>query len=479
LIFVLGGGVGLAFASGGVNGLLAIAPTNIPRITGAGVQMAEFAFALTMAVVAGLGFGMYPALKARSEDPSRGLREGTGSSEPRGTGRFRRALVVVEVALSVILLVGAGLMIRSLGAMNSNDPGFRVDHLVTFGVTPPVSRYPDANDAHLFFDRVTDRFAALPGVQSASTTTWVPIGGGGIGLGRVHLADDMPEPPAGPDYSARWVMVGPDLFNTLAWPLQRGRAFTDADNAEGPQVAIINEVMADRMFPGESPIGKRVRSWRDENVYREIVGVVGNVRLDAVADNLQPLFLVPAKQVSWARSRSIVLRSAVDPTTLLPQLQGALSDVDPLVPVTNPRTGEILFDASLAASRFTTMLLSLFAVLAAVVAAIGLYGVIASTVTNRTKELGIRTALGSGRRRTMALVMGQGLRLAAVGAALGLVVSLLLTGAMTGMLFQVSARDPLTFAGITGGILLVALVASYVPAARAMRVDPVRALREE
>jgi putative ABC transport system permease protein len=349
---------------------------------------------------------------------------------------------------------------------------------LTLDITAPRSRYAKLADVAGFYEKVIGRLESQPGIQSVAASSALPLGGGGFYLGRVFLIEGTPPPPTGVQYEGQWNVVSPGYFGTLGIRLTKGRDFSSRDTAESTQVIIINETMARAMFGESDALGKRIKSWRDENVLREIVGVVQDVRYFGRDDKLQSLVYVPHRQDSW-NTMSITLRSAGDPKYVTDLVREQIASVDKDIAVANVQTMRRILDDSVAGRRLNMLLLSIFATVALILASVGIYGVLSYSIAQRTHEIGIRMALGAGRADVLRLVVGHGLKLVLAGVGIGLAGALALTQVMKSLLFEVSTTDPLTFAVIPLTLTVVALLSSYVPARRATKVDPMIALRYE
>jgi putative ABC transport system permease protein len=380
------------------------------------------------------------------------------------------------MALAIVLLVGAGLMLRSFSHLMRRDPGVDVEKILAGRIVAPSARYPEPAARAQFYDRLIDALASAPGVEAAAATSYLPAGGRGFGLGRVFLVEGQPEPPASSDHPAQWNVVTPDYFRTLGIPIVRGRAFTRRDTADSRPVMIINQTMAARVFGQADPIGRRLRSWRDENLLREIVGVVADVRYEGLADEDQSLVYVPHHQNSWP-SMTVALRTHGHPAALADILRREVSRLDRDVAVARISTLSSLAANSIAPQRFGALLLAMFAAAAALLAGIGVYGVMSYAVAQRRHELGVRLALGAQPRDLFALVLGRGLVLTAFGSALGLAGARALGPAIGGLLFGVGPTDPVTLVLVPVGLAAVALLACWLPGRRAARIDPLEALR--
>ena len=479
LLSMTGGVMGLLLALWGVDVLKALAPDSIPRLSEAGIDGGVLMFVIAVSFITALAFGLLPALQASKPDLNQSLKDGGRGSTAGASGRrTRNVLVVAEVALSLVLLVCAGLMIRSFFRLQQVDPGFSVNNLLTFDLTLPRARYPKQADSADLYQKIVARMQSLPGAQSAAASSALPLGGGGFYLGRAFLSEGAPAPPNGPEYDGQWNVTTPNFFNTLGIRLLAGRDFTERDTADSTPVMIINRAMARAMFGDSDPLGKRVKSWRDENVLREVVGVVEDVRYYGRDDKIQSIVYVPHTQDSW-RSMSIAIRSAGDPASLASAIREQVSAIDKNIAVANVQTMQRILDSSVAARRLNMLLLSIFAAVALILASVGIYGVLSYSIAQRTHEIGVRMALGAKAADVLRLVVGHGLKMALAGVVIGLALAFLLTQVMKSLLFEVSATDPLTFAVIPLILTGVALLSSYVPARRAMKVDPMIALRYE
>jgi putative ABC transport system permease protein len=392
---------------------------------------------------------------------------------------LRNGLVIAELALSLILLVTSGLMIRSLGEIAQRGAGVEIESRLSFAVNPPRARYPEKVLRDTFFEGLVERLSALPQVKRASASASLPLGAGGSTVNRVHLIEDHPEPPDGPEHRASWNVVAPDYFRTIGIRLVRGRVFTKTDNADATPVIVINQTLADQMFPDQNPIGQRIRSWRDENLLREIVGVVSSVRYGGMAEEWRPMVYVPYPQVGWPRLQKVVLHTTGNLDQLAAAIRSEVWSLDDKLPVTQILTLEEIATASVTRERYLTWVLSGFSSLALLLAALGLYGVVSYSISQRTREIGIRMALGAQVGDVQRLVMRQGLVLALVGIGIGLLAVLVLSRGLSVLLTEVSPTDPATYVGVTGLLLSVTLLASLGPAWRAAHVEPLKALRHE
>jgi putative ABC transport system permease protein len=477
LLALLGSAAGLLLALAFHRGLLVLVADRIPvpRLDRVALDGPVVAFTLGVALLSAVVFGLVPALLA-SRSPNEVLRE---SGRHGGSARSRRALsalVVVEVAVSLVLLAGAGLLIRSFVRLQDVDPGFRAEGLLTASVQLPAARYPDPARSAAFYSDVLDRVAQIPGVTDQAAVSFLPLAG--LGIGTSYHRMDQPEPPPGELPVTAVRPITPHWFRTMGIPQVAGRDFTNGDGADAPPVAIISESLARRSFPGEDPLGQQlhVSIKQADGVVYEIVGVVGDIRMTSLDAAAGPAVYVPHAQLALG-VMTFVVRTDLDPTSLVSGVTAAVRALDPELPLANIRTMEDVVDATLARPRIVAVLLTVFAVMALVLAGVGVYGVMAYAVTERTHEIGVRMALGATPDSVLRLVIGQAFRLVALGVAVGLVAAVALTRVLTSLLFDTDARDPLTLAGTAAVLMVVAVAAASVPAVRGTRIAPVQALR--
>jgi putative ABC transport system permease protein len=474
ILSVLGGGLGLLVAWWGVDLLVSAGP-QLPRLEEIRIDGFVLAFTAGISLLTGILFGLAPALQSSSTEFQESLKEG-GRQSGGGSARLRlrNLLVVSEVALSLVLLIGAGLLIRSFERVLGDKRGFDASRVLAVDLfLSPAYWEPPKQIA--FFSELLSRVESLPGVEAVGVVSHLPLGGNNTNSGMKIEGRTWPEDetPLADDR-----LVSPGYFRALRIPILKGRAFTEQDREGSPRVAIINESLARRFFPNEDPIGKRIdMNWKSSG-WQEIVGVVSDVKHDGLDLPSLPAIYVPFLQASDS-GMTLVVRSAGDPLGLVQAVRDEVRQVDRNQPLARVRTMEDVIAESVAPRRFSMSLLSGFAMLALFLAAIGIYGVIAYSVTQRTHEIGIRMALGAGHGDVLRLVVGQGLKPVGMGVALGLIAAWPLTRLLSGLLFQVSATDPWTFAGIPLLLAGVALCACYLPARRAARVDPLTALRFE
>lgn len=479
----LGGGLlGLGLAFLGVRGLLALAPAELPGILHIGIDGSVLAFTAVISVVAGLVFGMFPVLAYGRRDLSNALKEG-GRSSTAGPERHRvrSALAVVQVALALMLLVGSGLMLRSFVALRDVDPGFEAAGLMTFRFALPGAEYTEPAGVLGFQRELSDRLASTPGVQGVGMISGLPLGGG-KSAGPMEAVDHpLPEGELGPIVERR--NITPGYLEAMRISLLEGRPPAWTDQADQFRGVVISQALARAFWPDESAVGRRIRTQNSDDSW-EVVGVAQDVRFDDVEDEPLPLVYFPAlsgapETPSPSLSMDVVVRVSGDPLNAVAGAREALRAVDPRLPMINPRTVESVVDESMASTSFTVLLLGIAAGIALLLGAVGIYGVISFIVSRRTQEIGVRMALGAPARVVLRSVVGQGMMLTLLGIGVGVVGALALSRALASLLYGVTARDPVTFAGTALFLGLVAFLATWIPARRAARVDPVEALRAE
>ena len=481
LIALAGGVLGLVVASWSMDLLIGLAPDTIPRLGEVTLDRRVVAFTALVSLATGVLFGIVPALRASGAALNEVLKDGGRSGESAMHARAGRLLVVSEVALSLVLLIGAGLLVHSFARVQNVEPGFDARGMLTLRLALPESRYTTFEHGDRFFDSLFAALRARPGVEAVAAANALPFSGVG-GSRTFHIEGREPKRPEDqPEEQLR--IVTDDYFQTMRIPVVKGREFTDRDRLSAPRVAVVNEALARKHWPGETPVGRRVAFSRDEPHWYEIVGVVANIKHRGLDAADRPELYVPYRQPlfsNWTvRPMQLVVRTAGDPLIAASTVRQDVVRIDAEQPISDVRTMDDRIGRSLAARRFNMVLLAVFASLALTLAGIGIYGIVAYAVTERTHEIGVRLALGAQRRDVMAMIVTQGMAMAAAGAAVGVVSALLLTRLMTSLLFGVSAADPITFAAIPLLLAAVAFVACYLPARRATRVDPLAALRTE
>ena len=478
LLALAGGTVGVLLASWGVELLVALAPPYIPRLAEISVDTRVLAVTALVSIVVGVGAGLPAALGVTTQGLAVGLRGESGrTTTDQAARRWRDGLVVVQVSLAVVLLSGAGLLVRSLQRLSEIPPGFDISHLTTMAVDLPQSTYADGAKQTAFYQRLTDRIRNMPGVSEVGAASLIPFVPGASAT-RFTIVG-RPEPKPGEWTSADIRAVEPGYFAALRVPLVRGRTFTAADRAGGQPLIVINETMARQYFPGENPIGQHLQvNWTDPAAHPEIIGVVGDLRTSALDTDIHPMIYYAFAQAPTG-SMMLVIRQSGDPGPIVASVRSAMRDLDHDVPLTDVATMSTRVERSMSDRRYPMLLLSGFAVVAVLLAAVGLYGLLSFIVSRRTREIGVRMALGADRRSVLGLVLRDGVRLTLIGAAIGVVASSVAARALGALLYGVGPADPLTFGAVGLLLVIVALAASYLPAARATRVDPVEALRTE
>ncbi|MGH7676874.1 MAG: ABC transporter permease [Gemmatimonadaceae bacterium] len=482
ILALVGAVLGTGLAYGGMKLLLALDPAGIPRVEQVGLDMGVLAFALGLSVVTGIVFGVAPALELSRADVNRALKEGgrTGSVG-RSRQRFRDSLAVAQMGMSVVLLIGASLLLRSFIELRRIDLGFRQEPALTVRLSLPASSYAGTPEVIAFYRTVRQRLGELPGVQSVGATRLLPLTGT---IGDWSITVEGRETRPGENPNGDWQVVTPGYFESMGVKLVQGRFVTDADHENAPLVATVNETMAKRYWPSESALGKRFHLGTGTQPWITIVGIVGQVRHNAVTELSRGEMYVPHAQwgaagASAPRGMTFVIRTAGDPLGMLGYVRQAVRSLDPNLPLSDIKTLERVADDSVSQARFTTLLLGLFAALALTLAAIGIYGVISLLVTRRRQEIGIRIALGAKPSSVLTMVLRRGFVLTGTGVLIGVGTALLLTRLLTAFLYGVSPFDAATFALVPLVLAAVALLACLIPAGRAATVNPVVALRQD
>jgi putative ABC transport system permease protein len=479
----LGGAAGLLLAWVGVRIILSLAPLEIPRLAEAGMDGGVAAFVGLISLATAVIFGLAPALQLSSPDLQTSLKEaGGGAAGPSaGGGRLQSLTVVVEVALAVVLVMGASLMIRTFWSLSRVNPGFRAENLLTMGISPPPVKYPRAEPLIRLYDEVLEGVRRVPGVSSAGAVRALPLA---TELGDWGLKVEGFAPPPGERVTADWQIVTPGYFETMGIPLRAGRTFTAADRRDAQPVIIISAALAQRFWPGKDPLGRRISVAGRKQRFSTVVGVVGDVRHNGLTAQVKGAFYLPRTQFdlstgSLIPGMTLVIKTGGDPADLAGPVRAAIHAVDPGLPVSEVRTLRDVVSGAVGKQRFTMFFLLLCSALALTLAAVGVYGVARCRVGARTREIGLRLALGAQAGQVSRLVVGQGMGLLAAGLGAGLLAALVLTRFLGSLLYGVEAADPPTML-VTAVILgLVALAANWLPARRAARVDPLVVLRAE
>jgi predicted permease len=464
----------------GVRVLVTFLPAGFPRLDAIHVNGMVFGFTAVIALATGLIFGLVPAVQASHTDPQQGLREGgRGWSGSGRQTKLRAALVVGEVGLACLLLVGAGVLLRSFVNLLKSDPGFRPEHVLTAEIELPSANYKDGLAIASFYTRMLTNLNVLPGVRAVGAGTDLPWTGYDDNMGGFTI--ERKTPPPNEEFHARYHSASPDYFRAVGIPLLRGRFFDERDTKDAPKALIINDVMAQRYWRGEDAVGKRV-SFDDkpkESDWLTVVGVVGDVKDKPESASAEPAFWWALPQAPYFRGMSVALRANGDPILLTEGVRSVVRELDPSLAVAHVKLMDKIADENFSTPRFALFLVGLFAGLALVLAAIGIYGVISYSVSQRMHEFGMRVALGASSWELMKMVMKQGVLLALIGAGFGLACALLFAGVLENLLYGVSARDPSTLIGVGAMAVVTATLASFPSAHRATGADPMTSLRAE
>jgi putative ABC transport system permease protein len=475
VLAVAGGALGLLLAYLAIPAIKSLSATSVPRIADLSIDATVLGFVAGVSLVTGLVFGLAPMWHASRATLGHVLKEG-GRTSNSATGRWvRNTLLVAEVALSIVLLVGATLLLRSFAKLTSVDPGFHPERVLTFQVSLPNTAYPEPHSRAAFFSTLIEKLEALPDVASAGMVQTLPMRGDYV----LSLTfQGRPAPPPNMEPSANYRVASPKYFDALGIPLLRGRAFSDRDTETSPQVAVVDQAFVDRHFPNENPIGHRIDIGNGGTGFTEIVGVVGSVHHEGLDRNPGPTMYVPYRQDVFS-SMWIMARTSGNPARLATSVRQVMREIDPSLPAFGMSPLADAVTDSVARRRFSMLLLTVFAGIAVFLAAVGLYGVVAYTVTQRTQEIGVRMAIGARPADVVRMVVGDGLKLATIGMVLGIAAALGFAHVIEAMLFDVTPFDAASYSATAVLLVAIALLASYVPARRAMRVDPLVALRQE
>jgi putative ABC transport system permease protein len=477
LLALIGGVVGSLIAAWALDLIVKFGPENVPRLGEVRLDPRALGFTLFITLLTGVLFGLAPALQSARVGLTEALNESGRASGAGGRegARLRNMLVILETALAVVLLVGAGLLVNSFVRLLRTPPGFNPEGVIVARTTLPAARYPAPERGKAVYRQALERMATLPGVQQVSVASFLPL------ASEWQIGFSVEGGGESEYYTAYGSWVSDDFFRAMGIPLKSGRVFTDEDRADTTPVVVINESMARRFWPGQSAVGKRVRwgGWNPQGALT-IAGVVADVKFSSLESESPPTIYMPVFQIPRIRRDAVfIARTTAEPSSLAAAMRREIAAVDADLPVYDVRTMNQVIAESVAQRRFTMWLLAIFAVAALGLAALGLYGVISYAVTQRTREIGLRMALGGRRLDVLGLIVGQGMKMAMIGALAGLLASLALTRLMKGLLYGVSASDPFTFIAVALLLATVALVACWIPAWRATKVDPMIALRWE
>ena len=480
LLALLGSALGLGFAWLGIKALMLISPKDLVSLQSVSINMTVLLWTLGVSILTGIIFGLAPALHISRLNLNDSLKDGgkSESGQASGSRRLRSALVVSEIALAVVLLASAGLLIRSFIRLQQVDRGFNTDNVLTMVVRLPDAKYPDDPQVVAFFNQALEKVRQLPAVRSAGMVNFLPLYGG-LGSSTGFKIPGRPEPPPGQGPSTDVRVVDSEYFSAMDIPLLRGRNFTADELREPRQKILINDALARTYFGSEDPIGQRLDvAMFEKPTPAEIIGVVGNVRYDSLVDESPPAVYFPHPDLAYS-FMTLVVRTDGDPAAIAPAIQREIRTLDPNQPVSDVRTMNQVMSEWVSRSRFNTLLLGLFAGLATLLSAVGIFGVMNYSVALRTRELGLRLAVGAQPRQVLLLVLKQGFLLTIVGVVLGLAAAFALTRLLSGLLFGIGTVEVTTFATISLLLVVVSLLACYLPARRAMRIDPLKALRYE
>jgi putative ABC transport system permease protein len=474
VLSIAGGALGLLLAYLVLQPIKTLSAGSIPRVDDVSVDLPVLLFALTISLATGVLFGLAPAWHALHTSLVELLKEGGRSSAATGSRWVRGGLLIVEVALSIVLLVGAALLLRSFSRLTHVDPGFRADNVLAFRVALPNATYPQPYNRIAFYDRMLADLEALPEVTAAGLVQSMPLRGDYL---LSFAVQGRPEPKPGDELSANYRSASPDYFRALGIPLLRGRVFNQQDTDKSPMVAIVDDAFVRRHFPNEDPIGHRIDIGNGKDGFYEIVGVVGDVRYNGLDEKATPTMYVPARQDVFS-AVWVVVQTTGDPTHVATSVRQVVSNIDRALPAFLMSPVANVVADSVAQQRFSMLLLGLFAGIAAFLAAVGLYGVVGYTVSQRTQEIGVRIAMGAQRGQVLGLVVGSGMKLAVAGVLIGVGGALLLSRVIEKMLFEITPLDATSYLSTSLFLLVIAAIACYIPARRAMRVDPIVALRQ-
>ena len=479
LLSAIGGGLGLLLSWWGTKALLALSPPELIDLRATTVNLTVLGFTIGLTFLTGIVFGLVPAFEAARFDLNESLKEGGKLAGGKRSHRLRTLFVVTQVALALVLLVGAGLLIKSFSRLQSVAPGFEPNNLLTMRVNLPSKKYDTDPKVINFFRQATEKLRAIPGVEAAGAINTLPFSGPHSGT-NIDI-EGQPKRPSSQGLSTGICVTDMNYFQAMGIPLKRGRLFTDQEATEMRHVVVINEAFARVNFPGQDPLGKRVTIYMKddpENKPTEIIGIVGNNKHLGLEGEVEPMAFWPQPELTYS-SMTLAIRTRGDSLNIAPAARNVIRELDPEQPIGEVNTMNGLMAKSTARSRFNTVLLAVFSIVALVMAAVGIYGVISYSVQQRTHEIGIRMALGAQQRDVRALIVRQGIILGVIGVAAGLIASFGLTRLIASLLFEVTATDKTTFASVAAGLFIVTLIACYIPARRATKVDPLVALRYE
>jgi putative ABC transport system permease protein len=478
LLSVISGAVGLLLAAWGIRLLAALGPDSIPQVKEIGINTTVLGFTVLVALLTGIIFGLAPAFHLSKTDLNETLKEGgrpAASFAPRN--RLRTLLVVSEVSLALVLLIGAGLMLRSFWRLSDVDPGLKADNVLTMGISLNRAKYPEGNPRTAFFQQVIQRVESLPGVQSVGAISHLPLGGRGVNVPLIIENSAIAAAETQPNADLR--IISPNYFRAMGIPLKKGRPFTEQDTKDTQKIVIVNEAFAQRYWPNGDAVGQQVEVGIGEDFKSEVIGVVGNVKHRGLDQETPPEIYVSYLQSTLWPVMNLVVKTSSDPSSLVPPVRQIIQGIDREQPIFNVKTMDQLVSESIGPRRFNTLLLAVFAIVALILAAVGVYGVMSYSVTQRTHEIGIRMALGAQPGDIVKLILRNGMILILVGIVIGLAVAFTLTRLISSLLYGIESTDMFTFLSLPLLLAAVAFLACYIPAYRAARVAPLIALRYE
>jgi predicted permease len=479
LLALCGGALGLMLSVGLLRTLVKLVPVDLPRLSQVSLDSNVLVFAMILSLITGLFFGVLPALRISQIDPSSASRDsGRTATAGRSQHRMQNSLVVLQTAIGLVLLVASGLLIHTFVRVLQVDPGFDRHNVLTAYINPPDNRYNNAQHVQ-FYEQLLHRIQAIPGVKSASAITPVPLSGHSMTISFDIEGHPLPQ---GERNTTRVFIALPGLFQTLRISIVRGREFQDSDQASSTPVVVVSESFARKYFPDVDPVGLHINPGLSDGTVkegpREIVGIVGDVKAGRLTEEVTPTYYVPYSQ-AVIMSPKLIVRTEVDPVSITAPLRAEVAAMDKDLPVYDVKTLDDVLSRAVARPRFQAILLSVFGTMALLLSAVGLYGLLSYLVVQRTLEIGLRIALGEQRTSVLRMILHRGLTLAAIGVAIGLAASLVLTRIISGLLFGVKPFDPWTFVLVSGIPLVVAFIASAIPAYRAATLEPVKTLREQ
>ncbi len=475
IVSLVGGGLGIALASAGLGLLLALLPAGLPRVDEIKIDFRVLSFTLLLSILIGIMFGLLPALQASKVNLSETLKETGGTISAARSHRLRSLFALSQVAMATVLLIWAAMLVKSFSNMQAIDPGFKPENVLMMEIDLPLTRYPDYEKVVSFYKQAIDQVKTVPGVESVGITTAIPLSG----LEQSLNFTCEPRPPVSVEETALavYAFVSPDYFRTIGIPLQAGRDFTYNDDTKSPGVIIVNEALAKRCWPDENPVGKSMTIVPEGKVSRQVVGVVGSVKYSALDEESKPTLYLPITQL-YNNYIAVTVRTSSDPMSLSSAIRGRIWDVYKEQPISNMKTMQQQLSDSVARARFSMILIGIFAVVALVLAIVGIYAVLSYSVVQRSQEIAIRLALGAQPTHILRMLLAQGVGMSVIGLVAGLVIAFATSSIVKKLLYNVSTTDPVIFLAVSSLLVAIALIASYVPSRRATKIDPIVSLRQ-